>query len=504
MDVREGARFVITFFVAFLCSVMVGAVLTLVVRNRALAYGWFDQARSSRKIHSHPVPRLGGVAIVGAFFTPLAALLVVDSGVGLIFRAQEQLVVGLFAGGFSIAALGLWDDFIGAGARVKFGVQLLVALGLYALGFRVELIANPFGTPIELGWMALPFTVLWMVGVVNAMNLIDGLDGLAGGVAFFGVATNFALAFFRGDILVCLLMAALAGALLGFLIFNFNPASIFMGDTGSMFLGFVLAAVSIKTSTKSGTTVAIIVPIIALGLPIMDTLLAMLRRTLMGRPVFSADKEHIHHRLMSRLLLSHRHAVLVLYGLCCLLALTALALNFANSAQSAILLTGVGVVVFVLMRKLGYLTLRDAQTVATVRRRNLQLRSQVREVIAAVEQAHSTQELWNAVRPLGEAMQASLLRLRIERQVNGLSDGVTFELVRPGTPSVQVQLPLQVTSTQLGRLEVGWAGGRLEVNRDEELAAELLADALARAVLRLEPRPARSGPHEAKVVALRR
>ena len=149
--------------------------------------------------------------------------------------------------------------------------------------------------------MALPFTVLWMVGVINAMNLIDGLDGLAGGVAFFAVATNFLLALFRGDVLLCLAMAALAGAVLGFLVFNFNPASIFMGDTGSMFLGFVLAAVSLKTSSKSGTAVAMLVPIISLGLPIMDTLLAMTRRMLLGRPMFSADKEHIHHRLMSRL-----------------------------------------------------------------------------------------------------------------------------------------------------------------------------------------------------------
>src|SRR4029077_13490366 len=133
------------------------------------------------------------------------------------------------------------------------------------------------------------------------------------------------LALVRGDVVTCLMMAALAGAVLGFLIFNFNPASIFMGDTGSMFLGFVLAAVSIKTSTKSGTAVAMVVPVIALGLPITDTLLAMFRRAILGRRMFDADRDHIHHRLMSRLNLSHRNAVLALYGLCVLVGGTSLA-----------------------------------------------------------------------------------------------------------------------------------------------------------------------------------
>src|SRR5690606_16416090 len=149
---------------------------------------------------------------------------------------------------------------------------------------------------------------------------------------------------------------------------------IFMGDTGSMFLGFVLAAVSLKTSTKSGTAVAMVVPIIALGLPIMDTLLAVLRRSIAGRPIFSADKEHIHHRLMSRQMLSHRGAVLALYALCCLFGLSALALNHANSQESALLLAAVGLLVIVLMRKLGYLTLADVQEVGLARRRNVQLR----------------------------------------------------------------------------------------------------------------------------------
>lgn len=494
----------ITYFVAFLCSLMVGATLTLVVRNRAYRFGWVDRVRSSRNVHQRPIPRLGGIAIVGGFCAPLIGLLVVDSSVGQMFRASPSLIAGLFVGGMAIAGLGLYDDLRGAGARLKFSVQFLVALGLYAIGFRIEALANPFGAPIELGVLALPVTLLWIVGVVNAMNLIDGLDGLAGGVAFFGIATNFVLALSRGEVLLCLTMVALGGAVLGFLVFNFNPASIFMGDTGSMFLGFVLAAVSLKTSAKSGTAVAMLVPIIALGLPIMDTLLAMIRRTVLGRPMFSADKEHIHHRLMSRLVLSHRNAVLVLYGLCCLFALTALGLSFASSAQSAMLLAGVGLVVFVLMRKLGYLNLRDAGVVSEVRRRNLELRSVVKRVTDAVRVARTLEALWEAVRPLGLQLGASqiLLQLNLAISQEEGREQLMFQVDQGGSGfPVEVRVGIGHRESTMGHLQVTWRDGRTEVRRDEELALELVADTMAEALARIA---SRSAADPERVIALRR
>ncbi|HEX8702861.1 MAG TPA: MraY family glycosyltransferase [Myxococcaceae bacterium] len=493
----------ITFLVTFLVALMVSLGLTVVVRNRALAWGWVDQANSSRKVHVRPIPRLGGVAIVAGFFAPLCALFLVDSGVGMLFRSHEELVWGLFCGGAAVAMLGLYDDLQGAGARLKFGIQFGVALALYGLGFRVEMIANPFGAEISLGVLSLPFTLLWIVGVVNALNLIDGLDGLAGGVAFFGVGTNFILSLVRGDVVMCLLMAALAGAILGFLVFNFNPASIFMGDTGSMFLGFVLAAVSLKTSTKSGTAVAMLVPIMALGLPIMDTLLAMIRRSMLGRPMFSADKEHIHHRLMSRMVLSHRSAVLVLYGLCGLFTLTALGLNFANSAQSAMLLIGMGVVLFVLMRKLGYLDLGKAGRVSETRRKNILLRTLVKDLTRGIHQASSLQLLWEAVRPLGEALDLARLELRLQHEHGGLTDGVVFEIQRPAGSALPFEARLEVKEQEvaLGWLNLSWRDGRSELNRDEELALELVADAVAERASQLM---ALAEAEPGRVVALRR
>ncbi|MCY1044352.1 MraY family glycosyltransferase [Corallococcus sp. bb12-1] len=494
----------ITFLAAFLVSLLVALALTWVVRERALAWGWLDQTNSSRKVHVRPVPRLGGIGIVGGFFAPLCALFLVDSGVGVQFLAQTDLIVGLFVGGAVIAALGLYDDLKGAGAKLKFSVQFAVALSLYALGFRIEVLANPFGAELSLGLLSLPLTVVWVVGVINALNLIDGLDGLAGGVAFFGVGTHFLLALMRGDVLLCLLMAALAGAILGFLVFNFNPASIFMGDTGSMFLGFVLAAVSIKTSSKSGTAVALLVPVMALGLPIMDTLLAMVRRSLLGRPMFSADKEHIHHRLMSRLLLTHRTTVLVLYGLCTLFMVTALGLHFANSVQSALLLSGVGVVIVVLMRKLGYLDMRHAGEVQQTRQRNQQLRTLVKAVTGAVRAAGSLQDVWNAVRPLAQGLDASQQELRLRRPHEQDTEGVVFEARRPeaGTSSpLEVSVEVKDGEVLLGTLRLCWRDGRSTIDRDEELALEVVADAVAERTVQLA---ALEVAEPGRIIALRR
>src|SRR5512143_3140065 len=170
----DGGREMITYLVAFLFALMVALALTLVVRNRALAWGLLDQASSSRKVHVRPIPRLGGIGLVGGFFAPQCALLLVDSEVPHHLHSHGALVCGLFIGGLVVAGLGLYDDLRGAGAKLKFSVQVLLALGLYALGFRIELIANPFGPPVPLGLLGLPFTVLWMVGVINALNLIDG------------------------------------------------------------------------------------------------------------------------------------------------------------------------------------------------------------------------------------------------------------------------------------------------------------------------------------------
>ncbi|HUB05950.1 MAG TPA: MraY family glycosyltransferase, partial [Myxococcales bacterium] len=328
-----------------------------------------------------------------------------------------------------------------------------------------------------------------IVGVVNAFNLIDGLDGLAGGIAFFSVATTFVLAFSHHDVLMSLYMASLAGAVLGFLIFNFNPASIFMGDSGSMFLGFVLAATAMQTSQKSSTTVAMLVPIVALGLPIMDTLLAMIRRFIKGRSMFSADREHIHHRLLA-LGYTHRRAVLTLYGLCIFLCSVALAMTFANSLQTTLLLIVVTVVVAVLVRKLGYLTpvAAGGPRLLDLRQRNLDLRTAVRETGERLREVTSREQAWQCIEPVAELLGAHEMRLelRTSARPGGRETAIFTWQVDADERSAPTEAHLPIGAGDAGSLRVVWRDGRAQVDRDQEIALEVLTDHMAGTVERLE------------------
>jgi UDP-GlcNAc:undecaprenyl-phosphate GlcNAc-1-phosphate transferase len=304
----------ITATLAFLLAACVSAALTPAVRFVARRKGFFDSA-TERKVHSGRIPRLGGVAIVLAFFTPVAGIYFIHSQLAERILSGGQDLRPILFGGFAVALLGIYDDFRGADAKVKFAVQFAVAGYLYHQGFRVEHIATGSDTTMSLGWLSGPVTVLWIVGITNAVNLIDGLDGLAGGVALIALVAIFSISSMRSEALMMLFSASLGGAVLGFLFYNFNPATIFMGDTGSMFLGVMLATSALKAGQKTSTTIAITVPLLLLALPICDTALAIIRRGLKRRSLFTADSDHIHHRLI-RLGLSQRQAVGLLYAVC--------------------------------------------------------------------------------------------------------------------------------------------------------------------------------------------
>jgi UDP-GlcNAc:undecaprenyl-phosphate GlcNAc-1-phosphate transferase len=479
-----------TALVAFLLSSLTGAVLTPAVRTLAHRLGLYDHAVGSRKVHGRPIPRVGGLAIVAAFYAPLLALLAVDSGVGHLFYADSRRALGLFAGGLAVAALGVYDDVRGANAPKKFLVQFAVAGLVYALGFRIDQIANPFGAPVQLGALGLPFTLLWIAGVVNAMNLIDGLDGLAGGVALAAVGTTFALAAVRGEPLMLLFTAALAGAILGFLFYNFNPASVFMGDTGSMFLGFVLATTAIQTNQKSSTAVAILVPIIALGVPIADTLLAMIRRAARGSPLFQADRGHIHHRLLAAGL-THRQAVLVLYGASILLGLAAIVLSFASSSEATLFLLALSGLAYLALRRLGYIDLAAAPGVLGHRKRNLEVRAALRRTAEQLRAARSLEALWHAVRDVAGRLGASAASLRVSAQ-GGRAWSEGFE----GASAAPLRARYRLVAADPGgdHVELGWSDGRESVDRDVEIAVELLCEHLAAALQRLEQERAQALP----------
>lgn len=308
----------------------------------------------SRKVHARPIPRAGGVAVFAGFVAGMVFAASATGNLGGADAAQVSVYwTGLAFAATGLLLVGLADDLWGLSFHWKFIGQILAAVYVWwYCGFRIESISHPLGGGLELGVFSLPLTVLWIVGITNAFNLIDGLDGLATGIALISTAAVAVIAVVRGELGVTATSVALAGSLVGFLMYNSNPARIFLGDSGSMFLGFVLAVISVRGSQKGPTAVAILFPLLVLGLPLLDTSLAVLRRLYrLGtdgrrsdhalryvasnfRQVFQPDREHIHHRLLD-LGLSHRRAVAVLYTVAVLFAGAAFALVLAKSVWIA-------------------------------------------------------------------------------------------------------------------------------------------------------------------------
>jgi UDP-GlcNAc:undecaprenyl-phosphate/decaprenyl-phosphate GlcNAc-1-phosphate transferase len=470
---------------AFAASAGVGTVLIPLIRDHALKRGLVDHALSSRKIHKTPVPRLGGIGIAAAFFLALIALAVLNARIRGWVTAEPLKTFGLLAGGLGIVALGIVDDTRGVRARHKLLGQLAVAALVYACGYRVDAIANPFGPSIHLGILGLPFTMLWVAGVINALNLIDGLDGLAGGVAFLATTTTLAIAAMNGAPLMVLVAAALAGATLAFLFFNFNPASIFMGDTGSMFLGFVLATTAIGTHQTASAGTAILIPILVLGIPIGDTLLSMGRRALRGVPMFGADRGHIHHRLLDRGL-SQRQAVLVLYAFTAFLGLGAIALTYVSLSSAVLVIAVLGGVVYTFLRMLGFFDLRRAPAMFDQRRRNLELRTAIRRVGEMLREATTPWEVWVALRFAAAPLGASAIALRLPE--NERSEPLEFEqgFSDETLSMLRARYGLAVERPGHRQVELGWADGRKHVDRDTEICIELLCEQVADTLERID------------------
>jgi UDP-GlcNAc:undecaprenyl-phosphate GlcNAc-1-phosphate transferase len=310
-------------------------------------------------VHAQVVPRLGGPALFVAFWVPIFFLFQlqfffhVHTSVSDALRAHTLQAWGLFFGSVLMLLTGSIDDVRPLGAKRKLAAQVLAAAVAFACGFRLDVIDFPLLGAVHLGWVALPLTVLWIVGIVNAINLIDGLDGLAGGIVFFAAMTNAVVAYMQDSIFVCLLMVTVLGAVLGFLYHNFNPARVFMGDSGSYFLGFVLAVGSVAAPfQKASAAVSLLVPVVAMGIPITDTLFAMVRRVLERRPIFSPDRGHLHHRLLD-MGLTQRRAVLLIYSGQVVLAISAILIAIGRRWQVGFAILATSVVMFTITRSAG-------------------------------------------------------------------------------------------------------------------------------------------------------
>jgi UDP-GlcNAc:undecaprenyl-phosphate GlcNAc-1-phosphate transferase len=321
----------------FLIALSISWWLTPEIRSRALRLGLVDKPDEERRIHKVPVPRLGGVAIYISFVLTITIMIAITG----MFPKQDGLA-GIAVGGTLIFVLGLLDDLESLPAKVKLLVQVLAGCAAYSLGVRIKQIPIPAtmnfdlgflhihgGEPIQLGIWSLPLTVFWLVGISNAVNLIDGMDGLAAGVSAISALTIWAVALADsiGRPYAALFAAVLAGALMGFLRWNFNPARIFLGDSGAYLTGFILGAVSITGVLKGATAVTLIVPtfiivLLILFFPLLDTTWAIIRRVSRGKSIFQPDAEHIHHRLLQAGL-TQKTAAYIIYGISAALGLVA-------------------------------------------------------------------------------------------------------------------------------------------------------------------------------------
>jgi UDP-GlcNAc:undecaprenyl-phosphate GlcNAc-1-phosphate transferase len=319
-----------TYFAVLILSALATFALTPVARWLALYLGAIDLP-SERKIHRGAMPRLGGLAVVGGFCFPWVAFYVVNNRVTRTFQDYETLFTVLLVGASAMLVLGIYDDLRGVKASTKFVVQLVIALFLYYGGYRITALTNPFGQSLQLSpLLALPVSVLWIVGITNALNLLDGIDGLAAGVTACISLSLALIDILSGNVIVALLTLCLAGACLGFLPFNFSPARIFLGDSGSLFIGVVLACIGMMSFFKAATATFIIVPLFVFGLPLYDTMTVMLGRARRGQPIFQADKSHVHHRLLA-LGLNHRQAAYFLYTIKVLLGAGAVLFSLQQS-----------------------------------------------------------------------------------------------------------------------------------------------------------------------------
>lgn len=323
-------KFLVLFLVAF-CTTYLA---TPFIRQLALKWGVLDKP-SARKIHKGVIPRLGGLALFLGFVLGIFVALFLFSG-----EIDARLVIGITFAGFIVMCSGIIDDIWGIKPFIKILWQLAGIAIIFSLGIGIDFISNPFDGLFWLGWFSLPITALWIIGLTNAVNLADGLDGLASGIAAIASFILFLVAIWHTfQLETAVLSILLAAVCLAFLRYNFNPASIFLGDTGALFIGFEIAVLSIIGVFKSALLMAFVVPVLILGFPIFDTGFAIFRRLLKRQPIFSADKEHIHHNLMD-LGFSQKKAVLSIYIVCLVLGLGALLISSLPSSSGGFVFLG--------------------------------------------------------------------------------------------------------------------------------------------------------------------
>lgn len=409
------AFFYLGIFAGSLCF---SFVLTRVVRSLAVSRGWLAAPLCDRNLHEIPLPRLGGVAIYLSFLISIAIALVVNRYFRELPSAPSiGTVFTILVPGTLIFLLGIYDDIRPIGPYTKFAVQAVAASMLFAGGLRILNLPVLFGARHFAWTVGLPITIVWVLAITNAFNLIDGLDGLAAGSALFSTVVVFVVAVFSGSSLVSLLTISLAGAIVGFLRFNFSPATIFLGDCGSLFIGFMLSALALEGAQKAPTIVAVAIPVVSFGLPILETTLSVLRRLISGKPVFTADREHIHHKLL-QLGMSHRKVVIVLYAVSAIFALLSLFLLWPAGPTLGLVLAVLGTGVWFGVQHLGYLEFGELRRVAqrTMEQRQIFINNlAIRRAVEALRVSSNYDELCRILEAAFTSNDFDAFELRLHR-----------------------------------------------------------------------------------------
>ena len=385
-------------------------VLTPLVRNLSHRFGFLDLPDAARKTHTRPIPRVGGVAIALAYAATFGLLALVPLHYTFLAQRHLELVWKLLPAAAVVFLTGLLDDLRGLKPWQKLLGQCAAALLAYGSGVRVATIAG-----LHLGpWAGLAVSVVWLVGCTNAFNLIDGMDGLASGVGLFATLTTLVAALLGRDLALALATAPLAGCLLGFLRFNFNPASIFLGDCGSLLIGFLLGSYGVIWSQKSATALAVTAPLIAMAIPLLDTGLAIFRRFLRHQPIFAADRDHIHHHLLARGL-TPRRVALLLYAVGGIAATFSLLLSFPREHYAGAVIVLFCAVTWIGVQHLGYVEFGAAgrMLASGVLRRMVNAQICLRTFEDVLSRAQTADECWKALCTASKNFGFNRVRLRV-------------------------------------------------------------------------------------------
>jgi len=458
-----------TFACTFIASAFAALVLTPLVARIALKLGIVDRP-GPRKIHSRAVPRIGGVAIVIAMLGPTMAVMFLSNVVGEAFRAIHPQVMTLLGAGLLVFLVGLVDDIRGVRALLKLLGLTAAALAVCISGTRIDSVVVAGWFALDFGWLAWPITIIWILTVAVGVNFIDGLDGLAGGIAAIACGVIAVFAIYSGQLVMAVLMLALLGSLAGFLVFNFNPAKVFMGDCGSLFLGFVLGSASVMCAAKTATLVGLALPAMALGVPVFDAMFTMVRRGILERrSIFAGERGHIHHRLLA-MGLKQRQVVLIIYAVTAMAAGLGMFMMVARDRGALVIFACLLVLVLLVFRIVGSFRLNE--TLAAIRR-NWAIRAAGNRDRGCFEvaqlkcrQAKTFDVWWNALCVAAEEMDFVCVSLTLDGSDGSVDslvwrhpslNGTTNEIVRIVIP------PRTLRQGVEGKVELDiWVNGSLE------------------------------------------